>query len=122
MRPCDGETRFVDDLFPIQMLLQHNQETQEDTFGGEEMYVMGTNTWDFDVPTKGLVKMALKFADEVKQNGIAELRDACLDPEKKLLWCTWETENLEGLQAAFDQMNKESGLKSELHEIEIFFP
>lgn len=83
---------------------------------------MGTNTWDFEVPAKGLVKMALKFADEVKENGIAELRDASLDPEKKLLWCTWETENLEGLQAAFDQMNKESGLKSELHEIEIFFP
>lgn len=86
------------------------------------MYVMGTNTWDIDIPTKGLVKMALRFADEVKENDIAELRDACLDPDEKLLWCTWETENLEALQAAFDAMNKESGLKSELREVEIFFP
>ena len=86
------------------------------------MYVMGTNTWEFDVPTKGLVKMALKFAEEVKSEGIAELRDACLDPDEKLLWCTWETENLEGLQAAFDQMNAESGLKSELRQVEVFYP
>jgi hypothetical protein len=86
------------------------------------MYVMGTNTWDIDIPTKGLVKMALRFADDVKENGIAELRDACLDPDEKLLWCTWETENLEALQAAFEAMNKESGLKSELREVEVFFP
>lgn len=86
------------------------------------MYVMGTNTWDFDVPTKGLIKMALKFSEEVRENGIAELRDACLDPEEKLLWCSWETEDLEGLQAAFDQMNKESGLKSELRVVEVFYP
>lgn len=86
------------------------------------MYVMGTNTWDFDAPTKGLIKMALKFSEEVRENGIAELRDACLDPEEKLLWCSWETEDLEGLQAAFDQMNKESGLKSELRVVEVFYP
>jgi hypothetical protein len=58
----------------------------------------------------------------VKVQGIAELRDACIAPEQKLLWCTWETEDLEGLQAAFDEMNKESGLKSELREVEIFYP
>ena len=86
------------------------------------MYVMGTNTWDFDVPTKGLVRMALKFAEDVKAQGIAELRDACIDPDEKLLWCTWETENLEGLQAAFDEMNKESGLRSELRQVEIMYP
>jgi hypothetical protein len=86
------------------------------------MYVMGTNTWDFDVPTKGLAKMALKFADEVREKGIAELRDACIDPDEKMLWCTWETEDLAGLQAAFDEMNKASGLKSELREVEVFFP
>jgi hypothetical protein len=38
------------------------------------------------------------------------------------LWCTWETEDLERLQVAFDEMNKESGLKSELREVEIFYP
>ena len=86
------------------------------------MYVMGTNSWEFDVPTKGLVKMALKFAEDVKAQGIAELRDACIAPDEKLLWCTWETENLEALQAAFDEMNKQSGLKSELREVEIVFP
>ena len=86
------------------------------------MYVMGTNNWDIDVPTKGLVKMALKFADEVKAQGIAELRDACIEPEKKLLWCTWETENLDALQAAFDAMNEESGLKSVLHQVKVFYP
>jgi hypothetical protein len=86
------------------------------------MYVMGTNTWKAAIPTKGLVKMALKFADEVRENGIAELRDACLDPDEKLLWCTWETEDLEGLQEAFAQMNEASGLKSELREVEVCFP
>ena len=86
------------------------------------MYVMGTNSWEFDVPTKGLIKMALKFSEEVKAQGIAELRDACIAPDQKLLWCTWETENLEALQAAFDEMNKESGLKSELRQVEVFYP
>jgi len=88
----------------------------------KKMFVMGTNSWEFDVPTKGLVKMALKFAEEVKAQGIAELRDACIAPDQKLLWCSWETEDLEGLQAAFDEMNKETGLKSELRQVEIFFP
>ena len=86
------------------------------------MYVMGTNSWEFDVPTKGLVKMALKFAEDVKAQGIAELRDACIASDEKLLWCTWETEDLEGLQVAFDEMNKQSGLKSELREVEIMHP
>jgi hypothetical protein len=86
------------------------------------MYVMGTNTWDFDMPQKGLVKMALKFAEDVKAQGIAELRDACIAHEQKLLWCTWETENFEGLQAAFDEMNKASGLRSELKQVDIMYP
>lgn len=86
------------------------------------MYVMGTNSWEFEVPTKGLIKMALKFSEDVKAQGIAELRDAFIAPDQKLLWCTWETENLEGLQAAFDEMNKETGLKSELRQVEIFYP
>ena len=86
------------------------------------MYVMGTNSWESDIPTKGLIHMALQFSEDVKAQGIAELRDACLDPEEKLLWCTWETENLEALQKAFDAMNKQSGLKSELRQVEVFFP
>ncbi len=86
------------------------------------MFVMGTNSWEFDIPTKGLIKMALKFSEDVKAQGIAELREAYIAPDKKLLWCTWETENLEGLQEAFDEMNKETGLKSELREVEIFYP
>jgi hypothetical protein len=55
------------------------------------MFIMGTNSWESDIPTKGLIHMALKFAEEVKAQGIAELRDACIDPEEKLLWCTWKT-------------------------------
>jgi hypothetical protein len=88
----------------------------------KEMYVMGTNTWDFDIPIKGMIKMALKFTDEVEEQGIARLLAACIAPDQKLLWCTWETEDLKRLQEAFDEMNKESGLKSELREVEIFYP
>jgi hypothetical protein len=86
------------------------------------MFIMGTNTWEMDVPSEMLVQNALDFSEEVKAKGIAELRDACIAPDRKLLWCTWETEDLEGLQAAFDEMNMQSGLTSELIEVEIMFP
>lgn len=86
------------------------------------MFVMGTNSWEFDVATRGLVKMALKFAEDVKAQGIAELRDACIAPDQKLLWCTWETEDFEGLKAAFAVMNEESGLSSKLFPVEIMYP
>lgn len=86
------------------------------------MYVMGTNSWEFEVPTKGLIKMALKFSEDVKAQGIAELRDACIAPDEKLLWCTWETEDFDALQAAFDELNKETGLKSVLRQVEYFYP
>ena len=79
---------------------------------------MGTNTWERDLPKQPLIMQALKFSDEVKANGIAELLGAWIEPEKKLLWCVWNTENLEALQAAFDEMNKRSGLKSELNVVE----
>jgi hypothetical protein len=49
------------------------------------MYVMGTNTWDFEGDTDILVEQALEFREQVKANGIAELRDACIDPEQTLL-------------------------------------
>jgi hypothetical protein len=86
------------------------------------MNIMGTNTWEMDIPTDMLVRNALDFAEEVKAQGIAELRDACVAPDQKLLWCTWETEDLEALQFAFDEMNMQSGLKSELTVVEVMYP
>ena len=69
-----------------------------------------------------MIRLALKFSEEVQAQGIAKLLEASDAPEEKLLWCTWKTDNFERLQAAFDQMNEESGLRSKLGEIEIFFP
>jgi hypothetical protein len=74
------------------------------------------------MPKKGLIGQALKFADAVKAQGIAELRGAWIADDERLLWCTWETENVEALQAAFDEMNRQSGLMSELTSVEVFFP
>ncbi|MFC1958469.1 hypothetical protein ACFLV6_00895 [Chloroflexota bacterium] len=82
------------------------------------MLVIGTNSWESDIPKEPLVKQALQFAEDVKSQGIAELRGSWIAKDQKLMWCTWETENLEGLQAAFDEMNMMSGLKSELTQIE----
>jgi len=86
------------------------------------MLVMGTNRWDGDMAEKALVRQALGFAEDVKAHGIAELRDFLLAYDEKLLWCTWETENLEALQAAFAEMNRQSGLKSELTPVEDKYP
>lgn len=61
------------------------------------MIVMGVNSWEFEIPERGLVIQALKFADQVKAAGIGQLRNFYLAHEQKLLWCTWDTENLEGL-------------------------
>ena len=82
------------------------------------MIIMGTNTWDIEIPKEFLVKQALSFSENVKSQGIATLREFLLAHEEKKLWCTWETENLEGLQAAFDEMNEQSGLKSKLSIVE----
>ena len=82
------------------------------------MQVMGFNRWEMDVPTEALVGQALKFAEEVKANGIATLREAYIAPGDKVLWCSWDTEDLDALQAAFDEMNKQSGLVSELTPVE----
>ena len=60
------------------------------------------------------VKSALKFAEGVKAQGIAELQNFWLAYDERLLWCSWETNNLEGLKAAFSELNKRSGLKSKL--------
>ena len=86
------------------------------------MLVMGSNSWKNDTPTKAWIALSLKWAEGVKSKGIAELRGAWIDGDKKLLWCYWETENLEALQAEFDAMNKQSGLVSELSVVEEYFP
>lgn len=86
------------------------------------MHVMGTNTWNFETDTDFLVQQALEFSEQVKANGIAELQDACIAPDQKILWCSWQTDDLEGLQAAFDEMNAMTGLESELTVAQVFFP
>jgi hypothetical protein len=86
------------------------------------MIIMGTNTWESDMPKDILVTQALKFAEDVKSKGIAELRDFLMATDQKVLWCTWETENLKALEAAFAEMNKQSGLISELTPVENMYP
>ena len=86
------------------------------------MKVIGTNTWELDMPKEVIKTQSIKFADMVKANGIAQLLNAWISPEKKLLWCTWETENLEALKAAFVEMNRQSGLKSVLEIYEDYTP
>lgn len=83
----------------------------------DSMQVMGTNTWDFDTDEDMLVKSALEFADMVRQQGVAELLDAWIAEDAKLMWCTWETKDVDGLQRAFDEMNSQSGLTSRLTPI-----
>ena len=86
------------------------------------MYVMGTNTWEIDIPKDMLVTQALNFAEDVKSKGIAELKEFYLAHDQKTLWCTWETDNLEGLEDAFVEMNKQSGLMSKLTQVEDMYP
>jgi hypothetical protein len=85
------------------------------------MQVMGTNRWDSDVNPQLLVTQALKFADAVKAQGIAELHGAWIGEDEKLMWCTWDTEDVVALQAAFDEMNRQSGLSSELTTVKTFY-
>ncbi len=86
------------------------------------MQIMGTNTWETDVPPDMLVRQALKFAEAVKADGIAELRGAWIASDEQKLWCTWDTENLDALEVAFAEMNEQSGLESQLTTVETFFP
>lgn len=78
------------------------------------MQVMGTNTWEFDAPRDFLVQKALEFADAVKEQGIARLREASIAHDQKLMWCSWDVDDFEGLQMAFKEMNNQTGLLSEL--------
>ena len=82
------------------------------------MIVMGTNTWEIEIPKDFLTMKALEFADVVNSQGIAELREFLLAHDKKMLWCTWETDNLDALKAAFAEMNSQTGLSSELTIVE----
>jgi hypothetical protein len=82
------------------------------------MLVMGTNRWKSDIPKDMLTMQALKFGEDVKSQGIAELQHFLLANEQKLLWCTWETDDLPALEAAFTVMNQQSGLISELTPVE----
>lgn len=87
-----------------------------------DLNVIGTNTWEADMDREMLKKMSLAFADGVRAQGIARLLDAWMSPDKKKLWCTWETEDLEALKASFAEMNKQSGLKSVLEVYESYTP
>ncbi|MCP3975688.1 MAG: hypothetical protein GY720_14480 [bacterium] len=85
------------------------------------MQVMGTNSWAFDVDPQMLITQALAFADMVREQGIAELHGAWIAEDEKLMWCTWDTNDLAALQTAFDEMNRQSGLTSALTSVKAFY-
>ena len=85
------------------------------------MKIMGFNKWETDVPADALIAQTLRFADAMRDQGIAELRGTWIAPEEKLMWCAWDTDDLDGLQAAFFEMNKQSGLVSTLTTVDTFF-
>lgn len=85
------------------------------------MNILGVNSWEQEMPKEVLIKQALKFAEMVKAQGIAELQHFWLANDQKLLWCSWTTEKLPTLKAAFAEMNKQSGLKSNLIPIEVVY-
>ncbi|MCP3976933.1 MAG: hypothetical protein GY720_20795 [bacterium] len=58
----------------------------------------------------------------VDAEGIARLAGAWIAPEQKIVWCAWDVTDREALQRAFDDMNRRSGLKSKLTEVETFYP
>ena len=86
------------------------------------MLIMGTNRWESDIPKDMLTMQALKFAEDVKSQGIAELQEFLMAHDQKVLWCTWQTDDLTALQAAFTTMNQQSGLISELTQVEDMYP
>jgi hypothetical protein len=89
---------------------------------GTDVQIMGFNRWDTEVPNKALVELALKFAETMKARGIARLRGAWIASDQNLMWCLWDTKDVEPLQDAFDEMNRQSGLVTELASVEKFFP
>ena len=85
------------------------------------MQVMGINTWAVDFDRETLVTQALAFADAVREQGIAELHGAWIAEDERLMWCSWDTDDFDALQEAFDKMNRQSGLTSELTRVKTFF-
>ncbi len=85
------------------------------------MQIMGTNTWERDIPRDKLIEEALKFADRVREQGIAELLEASIAEDEKLMWCTWNTDDFDALQGAFEEMNRQFGLSSTLTPITTMF-
>ena len=88
---------------------------------GRSMQIMGTNRWDGEMDPRMLIAGALQFADMVKQQGIAELHGAWIAEDDKLMWCTWDTDDISALQAAFNEMNRQTGLTSELTDVKTFY-
>ncbi len=85
------------------------------------MQVMGTNRWEMDADPQFLIQKALEFSAMVKDRGIAELHGAWLAEDEKLMWCSWDTEEFSALRAAFDEMNRMTGLTSELTPVRTFY-
>jgi hypothetical protein len=84
--------------------------------------IVGYNTWELDAPVEMLIEQALNFTKDVEARGIARLREAYISGDEKRLWCMWDTEDLDGLQEACNQMNEQSGLQSVLTPVESFYP
>ena len=85
------------------------------------MQVMGTNRWESSIDAHSLMTHALAFADQVREQGIAELHGAWIAENENLMWCTWDTDNLDMLQSAFDEMNRTTGLTSKLTVVDTFY-
>jgi hypothetical protein len=49
------------------------------------MLILGTNSWEMDIPKDMLIKQALKFTESVESQGIAKLAGAWIAEDKKLL-------------------------------------
>jgi hypothetical protein len=89
---------------------------------GVMMQVMGTNRWSFDSNAELLMAKALEFSEMVRDKGIAELHGAWMAEDEKLMWCAWDTDDIDALQGAFDEMNRQTGLESELRPVRTFYP
>lgn len=85
------------------------------------MQVMGCNRWAFEADSHMLVERALEFSEMVKAKGIAELHGAWIAEDQKQLWCAWDTDDIAALQEAFDEMNQQTGLESELIPVKTFY-
>ena len=67
-----------------------------------------------------LATQALKSSAMVKSRELPELHGAWIAEDEKPMWCTWDTNDVAALQAAFDEMNRRSGLTSKLTLVKTF--